>query len=284
MASTPEPGQQAAQLYQQGMMLLSQGRPEQAIGVLTRVAGMKVEARNKALVNRALGMALQMTGRNAEAVGPLESAERALSGDAELSAKLSQAYRSQGRFEDALRACRRCMRAAPSKVGAVGLEIELLVRLKRDEEARERLADVDARGVVDPDIDVARSLLAMRGGDLVEAEACLRRHLATATTRAVRALVGFSLGDVLDAMGRYDDAWRAYADANETLGEQFRPDLFDRDVDRIIAAWTPEEISRLRAGGSPDERAVLVVGMPRSGTTLMESILAGTRGCTRAGR
>ena len=45
-------------------------------------------------------------------------------------------------------------------------------------------------------------------------------------------------------------------------------------IDRVIATFTPELIARGRGWGDPDPRPVFVVGLPRSGTTLIEQILA----------
>ena len=49
---------------------------------------------------------------------------------------------------------------------------------------------------------------------------------------------------------------------------------FAAEVERLIAVFDEDLFARLAGQGEPDERAVLVVGMPRSGTTLVEQILA----------
>jgi hypothetical protein len=45
-------------------------------------------------------------------------------------------------------------------------------------------------------------------------------------------------------------------------------------LERSKAAFTPERLARLRGLGDPSDRPIFVVGMPRSGTTLIEQILA----------
>src|SRR5262249_54294891 len=47
-----------------------------------------------------------------------------------------------------------------------------------------------------------------------------------------------------------------------------------RYVDRLIAAFTPEVMRRLHGLGDDSARPVFVFGMPRSGTTLTEQVLA----------
>jgi len=273
MPGNPGQGTAPGDLYRQGMALIQRGQHGQAVRVLAGLVRVPLDPWHRALAHRALGVALLGVGHPAEAVEALRVAEAAMPADKDIPAMLARALRALGRYEESLAACGRCLELDPGRVGVIGLESEMLVRLRCDAEARARIDDADRRGVVDPDIDVARSSLALRAGDLDDAAGKLRRHLETDLAGPRRALVGFSLGDVLDAAGRYDEAWRAYADANAGLTGEFRPDLFQRDAERIVRAWGHGQIERLRAGASSDERPVLVVGMPRSGTTLIESIV-----------
>lgn len=91
------------------------------------------------------------------------------------------------------------------------------------------------------------------------------------------AMAAFGLGKVLDAKGEYEQAFSAWVQANEARKRQVG--TFDRDrmtdyIDRLIATFTPERLASLRTGGLDDPRPVFVVGMPRSGTSLVEQILA----------
>jgi Sulfotransferase family len=46
------------------------------------------------------------------------------------------------------------------------------------------------------------------------------------------------------------------------------------EVDRLIARFTPELIARAPELGSSDATPALIIGMPRSGTTLVEQIVS----------
>ena len=52
------------------------------------------------------------------------------------------------------------------------------------------------------------------------------------------------------------------------------PEAYREYVDRILATFVPEQFARTAGMGSDSDRPVFVVGMPRSGTTLTEQILA----------
>lgn len=110
-----------------------------------------------------------------------------------------------------------------------------------------------------------------------EIEAALRRQLSSGRAAADRADLGFSLGRLLDSRGDYRQAFEAYQAANrasiESRGAGFRgynEAEQDRIVDRLIAAF-PEPV----AGDGKAAPAIFICGMFRSGSTLVEQILAG---------
>ena len=72
----------------------------------------------------------------------------------------------------------------------------------------------------------------------------------------------------------FDIANKLQSAARAAKGQSYDPDLHSRFVDRMIATFTPEFLDDRRGWGDPDPRPVFVVGMPRSGTTLVEQVLA----------
>ena len=96
-----------------------------------------------------------------------------------------------------------------------------------------------------------------------------------------RVEIGFGLGKAFDDLGDYAEAMRQYEAANRLKGMSERPDraaLVAR-YDNIIAGYTAESIvgalRMLATPASPEEDLpVLIVGMPRSGTTLVKQILS----------
>lgn len=91
------------------------------------------------------------------------------------------------------------------------------------------------------------------------------------------AHAGFGLGKALDARGDYDGAFAAWNRANAARRQQIGP--YDRQqlvrrVDRVTAQLTRPFLQARRGWGNDSARPVFVLGMPRSGTTLVEQILA----------
>ena len=95
-----------------------------------------------------------------------------------------------------------------------------------------------------------------------------------------RSQMMFALAAIDDANGDYAAAAARLAAANAlqaaartSRGQGYDPAVYTQFIDRIIAAMTPELIASCRGWGSSDPRPVFVVGLPRSGTTLIEQIV-----------
>lgn len=83
-----------------------------------------------------------------------------------------------------------------------------------------------------------------------------------------------ALGRMHENDGDYDAAYRHYGLAKETQPREFSLEEFRQRVDDLIGAFTPELIRSFEGYGDPSNLPVFVVGMPRSGTTLTEQIIA----------
>ena len=87
----------------------------------------------------------------------------------------------------------------------------------------------------------------------------------------------YAIGKVLNDCSEFEQAFKHYRRANELsrrCGAPYDHGAFASEVTGIMNRFTPQEIARLRAFGAASECPVFIVGMPRSGTTLAEQILA----------
>lgn len=104
--------------------------------------------------------------------------------------------------------------------------------------------------------------------------AAMRRELANPRLPVShRIVMGFALGKALADHRQHDEAFRAYAGANAAMRAKLPWDraAFATIIDRILAAFTPPPAP---AGGGIGRELIFVTGLPRSGTTLAEQILA----------
>jgi len=96
-----------------------------------------------------------------------------------------------------------------------------------------------------------------------------------------RTVLHYGLAQVCDARGDHRRAAEHLRQANalrladwERRGKAYDPAEHDRFVERLIAAFTPEFFAARQGFGLDSARPIFIVGLPRSGTTLTEQILA----------
>lgn len=108
-----------------------------------------------------------------------------------------------------------------------------------------------------------------------------KRLLGESLPDQERTHLQFGLAQALDALGCYAEASELLRAANASWAAlltrrsgAYDPAAHSRFVDRLCAQFTPDYFRRVQGWGLSSEVPVFVVGMPRSGTTLVEQILA----------
>jgi tetratricopeptide (TPR) repeat protein len=260
-----------------GQLFREQGRFEEACSVFGQAA--ECEPGNPDAHN-CLAMALAELQRFEEAGNALDRGA-ALAPDSALTheARGMILWRT-GRGAEAVESFRSALEIAPDSVsGWISLGLTLR-QMGRFIEATESFRQVLARR---PNAVQAHAMMAGAGETTDEAE--MGRLKASfndpQTSIRDRAALGFVLGKRLDEADRFDESFEHYARANSLVlemrhaaGERYSVDQFSRRVDESIAMWTPSFVSETRARGEASELPVFIVGMPRSGTSLVEQIAA----------
>jgi tetratricopeptide (TPR) repeat protein len=121
---------------------------------------------------------------------------------------------------------------------------------------------VRCRPVTNADDGLLQAMQAALSTPGLEVGQRLRLHLAIGKAAE-------DLGDYALAMQHFDAA-----DAVRGGSRSFDSAAFTIEIDRLIARWTPELIARAPELGSDDATPMLIIGMPRSGTTLVEQIVS----------
>jgi hypothetical protein len=95
------------------------------------------------------------------------------------------------------------------------------------------------------------------------------------------AALHFAVAKVYQGRAAYPQAWEHYRAGNERrrnafqrAGVVFRPERLGEQVDGLMGRFSADFCHQFASGGLATEQPVFIVGMPRSGKTLVEQILA----------
>jgi tetratricopeptide (TPR) repeat protein len=154
-----------------------------------------------------------------------------------------------GKFDEAQQSLRRALRSDPQAVGAY----EQLVAILRGK------LDTGDRAAMQDALNLPR------------------------VRDAGRMSLHFGLGSYFDATGEYEKAYANFKPANELQhqnwtkrGLVYSADEHTQFVDRVIGAFNKQHFERTAGWGLDTDVPVFVLGLPRSGTTLIEQVLAST--------
>ncbi len=201
---------------------------------------------------------------------------------ANASARLSLGWSLQDdcRFDEARLQYEEALRIQPDSGAAHlnlgGLEEELGNMPAAEAEFREALR-------LQPNFALPHARLAvLLRADLPDDDlAALDRRLLDADLNpGPRARLLFALGQALDARGDYDRAAECAAQANALALEhlpphrRYTPADHERFVGNMIDAFNPDFFAIKRRPAADGRRPVFIFGLPRSGTTLIEQVLA----------
>jgi tetratricopeptide (TPR) repeat protein len=86
----------------------------------------------------------------------------------------------------------------------------------------------------------------------------------------------FALGKAYEDCGDFERAWHFYRTGNEKQRVQvsYDPVLTEAMNDRLIQVYTPDFFATCAGTGHADPSPIFILGLPRSGSTLLEQILA----------
>lgn len=224
---------------QLGKVLVALGRLEDAVGSFSR--SLEINPDTSGAHNN-LGIALRQLGRTDEAIATFERALEIASSNANAHMNLAMTLKETGRLDDAVGHFQQVLAINP------GLA-----------QAHFHLAHMRNHVSTDAELGAMKSLY---------------NQPETDTDRKI--LLAFGLGSALEKRAEYEEAFRFFH-AGHRLRKQSAPFDLARSA-RYFASlkqvFDANSLARNRTAGPANELPVFIIGMPRSGTTLAEQILA----------
>ncbi|MBN8431293.1 sulfotransferase [Microbulbifer salipaludis] len=191
-------------------------------------------------------------------------------------ASLGHACTRRGEAEEGLAHYTRAIECNPQSAGAHMSRGHLLKTLGRQEEA---LAAYRESIRLNPSLgEVYWSMANLKVFQFSDEEvaAMLEQLDSDDLGEVARVHFHFALGKAFEDVRDYDRAWQHYHAGNQLQRQQVEYDPVEYQVmlDDIREQFSPEFVQRHRGGGSTHEDPIFIVGLPRTGSTLIEQILA----------
>jgi Flp pilus assembly protein TadD len=234
-----------------GGVLLELGWPEQALEHLREAIRLRPTFAD---AHGNLGVALHELNLQEEAVSCFHEVLRLSPRDVTAHNYLAATFAIRGSFDLAVAQLREALALEPANAVALAS----LVNLE------------DAEGPLVGPAEIAK----LR-------ELCQENPPAGDQGKNNQAHANFALATVLDRAGQVSGAFKHYQQANrlrkeyeKSRGMIYDPAAHHDFVDRLLAVFTVDYFQRVASWGSGSTLPMFIVGMPRSGTTLAEQILA----------
>jgi tetratricopeptide (TPR) repeat protein len=218
--------------------------------------------------------------RMAEAHTTLEEALRRDPTWFEANIGLARIMCEEGDYEQALAYNHKAINAKPKRSGGYAALAQTFTELGRLEEAE--AASRDALRLNPENIGAYSSLASLLRSRLPEEDLGRMQQLASTVTRKSGLTpLHFGLAHAYDARGDFAAAAEHAAKGNamqderrRRQGRQYDPEEHRAFVERLHTTFTKDLFERTHGLGVESEVPIFVLGLPRSGTTLVEQILA----------
>ena len=204
----------------------------------------------------------------------LERAVVALPKDTDVLTNLGLARQTAGKFAEVETCYRKALEIDPEHIGALRGMGRLLELGRQADEGIALLSPHALSPRPDGELLAVFGRLLQQNGRDQEATELLESNLDRMGGASDRIFVLFQLAAFHDSAGQWDRAFDCCEEANSLKNAGFDPLHYRALVDRLMQAFDEQRLRGLPRSGNEDARPVLVVGMPRSGTSLVEQIVA----------
>lgn len=253
--------------------LLEIGRPSDAYRHITEAAA---TGQTSVAVQVSLGNILHALGRGQDAIECFENILKVQPDFPHVRCSKANVMRQLGQVEEAIEHYENALDQDPDYA-----EGHYNIGLAYQDLGEKDKALAAFRKAVTLDVNCGKawlgiSAVAKNAFDEEEVNTLLTLLQSADTASAERMGLAFALGKHFENSGRHEEAAAQYLQANS-----LKRAVFDYDVDKDLLAmnnlrshFDADFLDKWRDTGFPDRKPIFIVGMPRSGTTLVEQILA----------
>lgn len=223
-----------------------------------------------------LGLVARSAGDLIRAESSLERAMQIQSADSETLAAYGSILLLLGKVDQAKQCAQKALIADRAQPEAISLHANLLERTGEYELAWEFIQPkLKERPLIIDLLNVYGKLARYLGRQqkAVKLIGSLLKQDRTLSPLAQRHL-NFTLGAIYDSIKQYNPAFEHFQRGNQLRGAGIDRQSLNTDCQALISFFSPERLRQLPRASNQSELPVFIVGMPRSGTSLVDQILS----------
>ena len=180
-----------------------------------------------------------------------------------------------GRFSEAEKLYRKFVKLAPGSHFAVSGLIRALSLNGKVDEAYNILKSFVDKGTLDANIALSAAEICAKIGKCEDAKIYIENTLDKIELAPKEETdLCYAMGAMYDKVNEYKKAYRYFERANNKRADNFSEIVFKSYIDSCIGTYSPGNLPTLARSSCDSAKPVFIVGMPRSGTSLVEQILS----------
>jgi len=255
----------------EAMRAMERGDPSAALGACETLLGKRPRDAEVLYIK---GLALNGLALTDRALEVLQKSLRLQSRSPAAHALVGQIQVRRGKYNDALTHFDKALKLQPGYVSALTGKAQALQNRDEHDKALALLMPmVEAGEETDKQAHVVADCLHRAGRD-AEAIAMIEKHLAAPSTVAEhRGNLGLLLAQIHERAGDYDASFGAAVVAHEAYDMAYDPASDTADFNAIMDVFSPDRLPKLPRATHGLDTPVFIVGMPRTGSTLIERII-----------
>lgn len=195
---------------------------------------------------------------------------------------LGATYQSRGDHKSALKYYRLAQRIQPDNYSPRVAIANSYEKQGEYDKALSQLEPLIKKNIISPDIADVYSKVCIKNKNYDDAEEVIKKCLSGNISPIHEQALRFNLGDIYDKKELYDEAFEQYRLANNMRPYKYSKEACEKAFQAIIDTFreTGKETS---TSENKSNQPLFILGMPRSGTTLVEQILTSHSNVSGAG-
>ncbi|MFK5950362.1 MAG: sulfotransferase, partial [Methylococcales bacterium] len=189
--------------------------------------------------------------------------------------KYAFAVARTGDFDNATKLAKTILKDVPEHVATKSLLVSIYEKTGQHEEGWKQIKSLSEVNPDNPYIVITFGKYALRNGQQEEAIKKLKYNLQKPNLKTDDKLsMHMLLGKLYDSIEAYSNAFSHFSQANNLKYNDYDIAVFEQQVSSYISYFTKEKYNQLVKSKNTSDAPVFILGMPRSGTSLLEQIIS----------